>query len=620
METENLNFTEILRKILLEFIFVFYNSSVKKFIWRINMNIFSIFTLLGGLATFLFGMNVMGDGLEKRSGDKLKSILEHLTSSPLKGLILGAAVTAVIQSSSATTVMVVGFVNSGIMKLSQSIGVIMGANIGTTMTAWLISLSGIEGDSFILQLLKPSSFAPVLAFIGMIFIMFSKKDNTKHTGYVFVGFGVLMTGMELMSGAVKPLANNPDFTRILLLFNNPLLGILTGALLTAIIQSSSASVGILQALSVTGGITYANAVPIILGQNIGTTVTAILSSIGTNKNARRTAVIHLCFNIIGAVAFLLLFYGVNLIIGLPFINNSINAAGIAVVHTIFNVTSTVVLFPFTNALEKLAYFFIKEDENKNTEEKTALLDERFLATPSIAIARAKDVTNHMAIVSKESLLLAMEQIKEYNKEQADMIRDNEKLVDVYEDKLGTYLVKLSRESLSLEDSHEVSNLLHTIGDFERMSDHAVNLVEVAEEIHTKQVVFSENANQEIRVITSAVTEILSLTTDAFINGDLEIAKQVEPLEQLIDRLRTKMKARHVQRVRQNECSIETGFIFSDLLTNYERVADHCSNVAVCLIEIAHDSFETHEYLSHVKADGENDFAKHYEAYKQKYVI
>ena len=584
------------------------------------MDIFSVFTLLGGLAIFLFGMNVMGEGLEKRSGDKLSSILEHLTSSPLKGLFLGAAVTAVIQSSSATTVMVVGFVNSGIMKLSQSIGVIMGANIGTTITSWLLSLTGLEGDNFFIQLVKPSSFAPVLAFIGMVFIMFSKKANAKYTGSVLVGFGILMTGMELMSGAVKPLADNPDFAKILVMFSNPVLGILTGALLTAIIQSSSASVGILQALSVTGGITYANAVPIILGQNIGTTVTALLSSIGTNKNARRTAVIHLCFNIIGALVFLVLFYLIRYTIGIPFVNDSINAAEIAIVHTIFNITATVVLFPFTKFLEKLAYIIIKENETQGTEEKTALLDERLLATPSIAIARAKSVTDHMATISRDSLFMAMSLIDNYDTEKSSLIRENEKIVDKYEDKLGTFLVKLSRESLSLDDSHEISNLLHSIGDFERMSDHAVNIAEAAEEIDTKKVIFSTNATKEIQVIVAAITEILTLTTDAFVQKDLEIAKQVEPLEQLIDRLRTKMKNRHVQRVRQNECSIETGFVFSDLLTNFERVADHCSNVAVCLIEVANDSFETHEYLSHVKGDGENDFAKRYEEYKQKYVI
>lgn len=584
------------------------------------MDIFSVFTLLGGLAIFLFGMNVMGEGLEKRSGDKLKSILEHLTSSPFKGLLLGAGVTAIIQSSSATTVMVVGFVNSGIMKLSQSIGVIMGANIGTTVTAWILSLSGIQGDNFFIQLLKPSSFAPVLAFIGIIFVMFSKSENAKTTGTIFLGFTVLMTGMDMMSAAVTPLATNPDFANLLLLFSNPILGILTGALLTAIIQSSSASVGILQALSITGSITFANAVPIILGQNIGTTVTALLSSIGTNKNARRTAVIHLCFNVIGSVCFLILFYGIQATIGFPFINDPINAAGIAAVHTIFNVVSTLILFPFTKWLEKLAYVIIKDDGPSGKKEKISLLDERLLATPSVAIARAKDVTDHMAALARDSVLSAMSLIKDYNAEKILEIRENEETVDMYEDKLGTYLVKLSRESLSLEDSHEISNLLHSIGDFERMSDHAVNLSEVADEIHSKKITFSSDCIKEIQVISQAVAEILKLTTEAFTKEDLEIAKQIEPLEQLIDRLKNKMKNRHIQRVRKNECSIETGFVFSDLLTNYERVADHCSNVAVCLIEVANDSFETHEYLSNVKDSGGNDFVKRYEAYKQKYVI
>lgn len=584
------------------------------------MDIFSVFTLLGGLAIFLFGMNVMGEGLEKRSGDKLKSILEHLTSSPFKGLLLGAGVTAIIQSSSATTVMVVGFVNSGIMKLSQSIGVIMGANIGTTVTAWILSLSGIQGDNFFIQLLKPSSFAPVLAFIGIIFVMFSKSENAKTTGTIFLGFTVLMTGMDMMSAAVTPLATNPDFANLLLLFSNPILGILTGALLTAIIQSSSASVGILQALSITGSITFANAVPIILGQNIGTTVTALLSSIGTNKNARRTAVIHLCFNVIGSVCFLILFYGIQATIGFPFINDPINAAGIAAVHTIFNVVSTLILFPFTKWLEKLAYVIIKDDGPSGKKEKISLLDERLLATPSVAIARAKDVTDHMAALARDSVLSAMSLIKDYNAEKILEIRENEETVDMYEDKLGTYLVKLSRESLSLEDSHEISNLLHSIGDFERMSDHAVNLSEVADEIHSKKITFSSDCIKEIQVISQAVAEILKLTTEAFTKEDLEIAKQIEPLEQLVDRLKNKMKNRHIQRVRKNECSIETGFVFSDLLTNYERVADHCSNVAVCLIEVANDSFETHEYLSNVKDSGGNDFVKRYEAYKQKYVI
>jgi len=580
------------------------------------MDIFSIFKLIGGLAIFLFGMNVMGDGLEKRSGDRLKSILENLTSSPLRGLLLGLGVTAIIQSSSATTVMVVGFVNSGIMKLSQSIGIIMGANIGTTVTSWILSLSGLEGDNFFIQLLKPSSFAPLLALAGIIMQMFSKSDNKKATGSIFLGFAVLMTGMDMMSAAVKPLSTNPNFANILLLFSNPLLGILTGAILTAIIQSSSASVGILQALTVTGNITYANAIPIILGQNIGTTITAMLSSIGTNKNARRTAVVHLAFNILGSAAFLILYYILNAIFKFSFINGSINAAEVAIVHTVFNVFATVLLFPFTKQLEKIAYLVIKEDAKSET---NALLDDLLLATPSVAIAHAKKVTHNMAIIARDSLFSAMELIGNYDSQKAQLILDNEKIVDEYEDKLGTYLVKLSRESLMLEDSHEVSNLLHSIGNFERMSDHAVNLVDAAKEIYEKNITFSPDGSKELDVMESAIKEILTITTDAFIRKDLELAKNVEPLEQLIDRLKNKMKNRHIQRVQKNECTIETGFVFSDLLTNFERVADHCSNVAVCLIEIANDSFETHEYLSNVKG-GESAFTKLYEEYKEKYKI
>ena len=583
------------------------------------MDIFLIFTLLGGLAIFLFGMNTMGEGLEKRTGNKLSSILEHLASSPVKGLFLGAIVTAVIQSSSATTVMVVGFVNSGIMNLSQSIGVIMGANIGTTATSWLLSLTGLTGESFLLKMLKPSSFAPILAFIGMIFITFSHSDNKKNTGSILVGFGILMTGMDLMSGAVEPLASNPDFTSILTRFSNPILGVVTGALLTAVIQSSSASVGILQALSVTGGLSYASAVPIILGQNIGTTVTALLSSIGANINARRTAVVHLSFNLVGSILFMIFFYGANRFFPFSFFYAPINAFGIALVHTIFNVSSTLVLFPFHKFLEKLACILIQDGKN-TPDEKTVLLDERLLATPSVAIARAKSVTDHMAQTAVKSVISAISLMEHYKESKAKTIREQEKLTDKYEDLLGTYLVKLSRDNLSLEDSHRLSNLLHSIGDFERMSDHAIHLVAAAEELHNKKIAFPEEYKKELSVLTAAVTEILHLTKDAFQNEDLEIAKQVEPLEQLIDRLKTKIKNRHILRIRQEEASIEMGFVFSDLLTNFERIADHCSNIAVCLIEIANDSFETHEYLSHRRLYGENDFTRLYEAYKQKYVI
>ncbi len=582
------------------------------------MDIFNVITLVGGLALFLFGMQVMGESLEKTSGGKLKSILENLTSNRFKGLLLGLGVTAIIQSSSATTVMVVGFVNSGIMKLSQSVGIIMGANVGTTVTSWLLSLSSINAEgNFILQFLKPSSFSPILAFIGIILYMFTKKQKNRDIGGIFLGFAVLMTGMEIMSSSVEPLAESEGFRNILLLFSNPVFGVLTGALLTAIIQSSSASVGILQALSVTGGVTYANAVPIILGQNIGTCITAMISSIGANKNAKRAAVIHLCFNIIGAAIFLVVFYVLHAIIRFPFINDSVSAFNIAIIHTIFNVFATMILFPFGKQLEKLAYIIVPD---KGSDKKPQLLDERLLATPSVAVAQAKRLTNRMAEEACTSLKKAMSLLDKFDTKIVDNIKETETEIDMYEDKLGTYLVKLSRESLTMDDSHEISNLLHSIGDFERMGDHAINICEVAQEIHDKGLTFSPDATEEIHVISDALTEILDMTSKAFINEDIELAKCVEPLEQIIDSLKKKMKSHHIVRLQKDECTIETGFVFSDLITNYERVADHCSNIAVCLIQVANDSFDTHEYLSHVKGDGENDFVERYEAYKNKYRI
>jgi len=581
------------------------------------MSLFNVFTLLGGLAIFIYGMNLMGEGLEKRSGDKLKIILEHLTSSPLKGLILGIIVTAVIQSSSATTVMVVGFVNSGIMNITQSIGVLMGSNIGTTMTAWILSLTGIEGENFFVQLIKPSSFAPILAFIGVAFTMFTKSENKKNTALVLIGFAILMTGMDLMSAAVEPLSESEAFRKTLILFENPILGVLVGTLLTAIIQSSSASVGILQALSLSTPISFATAIPIILGQNIGTTVTALLSSIGTNRNARRTAVLHFIIKVIGVIVFLIPFYIIQLTVGFNFLGDNVTPVSIAIFHTVFNLISTLVLFPFCKQLEKLAFLVIKDT---GANEEIQLLDERLINTPSIAIARAKEVTNDMALISQKSLLLAMNLMKNYDQNIVDTVYENEKKVDNYEDKLGTFLVKLSRESLNTEDAHTVSTLLHTIGNFERLSDHAVNIAKVAKEIKEKDLSFSKPCTSEIAVISNALVEILEITTDAFINNDLEKAKYVEPLEQLVDKLKKKMKNRHVNRLQQGECSIETGFVFSDLLANYARIADHCSNIAVCLIEVANDSFETHEYLSHVKHDGENDFVARYEEYKKKYSI
>ena len=581
------------------------------------MDLFSILTLLGGLAIFLFGMNVMGDALEKCGGNKLKNVLESVTQNPLKGLLLGLGVTAIIQSSSATTVMVVGFVNSGVMKLSQSISIIMGANVGTTITSWLLSLTGLEGDNLIIKLLKPSSFSPVLAIIGIAMIMFSKKERRKDIGNVLIGFAVLIAGMDMMTGAVSKLENNEAFTSIFTLFSNPILGIFAGAILTAIIQSSSASVGILQALSTTGTITYGNAIPIILGQNIGTCVTAMLSSIGTNKNARRTAIVHLAFNILGATLFALGFYALKAIFNFGFVDDSINAAEIAVVHSLFNITATVLLFPFIKQLEKIAYLVIPDTQEK---EKKQLLDERLLITPPVALSHAKKITTKMAHTAQKSIIASLDLIEKYDAKLVDEVTENEKKADMYEDTLGDYLVKLCRENLSAHDSREVSALLHCIGDFERISDHAVNLSDVATELNEKGIVFSEGATKEIKIMCSALREIITLTIEAFEENDLAKAQLVEPLEETVDYLRSKLKEGHVARLTQGDCTIETGFIFSDFLINCERVSDHCSNIAACMLETAHDSFEMHEYLSRVKNGTENDFKKQCEFYRQKYAL
>lgn len=581
------------------------------------MDLFSVFTLLGGLAIFLFGMNVMGEGLEKYSGSKLKSVLEHLTSNPIKGMLLGIAVTAVIQSSSATTVMVVGFVNSGLMSLGQSIGIIMGANIGTTVTSWLLSMTGIESGNFFIQLLKPANFAPILAFVGIVLTMVTRNQKKKYLGSILLGFAVLMTGMEMMSGAAEPLADMPEFQNILILFSNPLFGIIAGALLTAIIQSSSASVGILQALANSGAVQFPVAVPIILGQNIGTCVTAMLSSVGANKNARRAAVVHLCFNIIGTLVFLAVFYTANAFLKFPFMERNISAVEIAIVHSVFNVFATLVMLPFTKQLEKLAYLIIKDD--KKSEEHIEILDERLMNTPSVALARCKEVTNIMARLSCDTLQMSLTLLDKFDSVTASIVRENEGVVDKYEDMLGTYLVRLSQKPLSADDSRGISSLLHSIGDFERIADHSVNLVEAAEEINDKKVKFSDDAVSDISVMRSALSEIIEMTGTAFEKNDIALAKRVEPLEQLIDKMKIKLKSGHVERLQRGECSIETGFVFSDLITNYERVADHCSNIAVCLIQIANDSFDMHEYLNEVKA-GQGEFIQVYDEFRRKYHI
>lgn len=581
------------------------------------MNIFSVFQMAGGLALFLYGMHVMGDGLEKQAGGKLKTILERLTANPIKGFLLGAAVTAVIQSSSATTVMVVGFVNAGIMKLSQAIGIIMGANVGTTVTSWILSLTGLQGDSFFIQLLKPTSFSPLIAFVGIVLIMFSKKEYRRDLGSTLVGFAVLMFGMDQMSTAVEPLANVPEFTNVLLLFSNPILGVLCGALLTAVIQSSSASVGILQALSATGSVTYSSAIPIILGQNIGTCVTALISSIGANKNARRAAVVHLYFNLIGTGLFLAIFYALNGFLHFSFYDQSIDRFGIAVVHTCFNLLSTLALLPFTKFLEKLAYLTIKDTDQ---DESFQILDDRFLASPAVAIHQCQKMTVSMAKLAQEALHQSIRLVGGYDEKRAAAVEEAEEQIDLYEDKLGTYLVKLSSKNLTIEESREISKLLHVIGDFERIGDHAVNILKSSKEMQSKKIVFSAQATQEISTISAATEEIVELATTSFVGNDLYLASKVEPLEQVVDSLKDELRNRHVRRLQNGECTINHGFIFSDLITNFERVADHCSNIGVCILRIAEDSFDTHEYLNHIKDGHDDTFENRYNRYKEKYVL
>lgn len=581
------------------------------------MDVLSIFTLFGGLAFFLFGMNFMGDSLEKLSGGKLERILEKLTNNTIKGVLLGAGVTCIIQSSSATTVMAVGFVNSGIMKLSQAIGIIMGANVGTTITAWILSLTGIQGDSFFLKLLKPESFSPIIAVIGIILIMLCKEGKKRDIGNILIGFAILMFGMETMSNAVQPLAEIPEFANFLTMFENPLFGVVAGAVLTAIIQSSSASVGILQALTVTGAISFASAIPIIMGQNIGTCATALISCIGANKNAKRTALVHLYFNIIGTIVWLSVFYTLNAIFHFEFINQTVTPADIALVHSLFNVASTALLLPFAKQLGKLATLSIPD---KGDEDDMPFIDERFLNTPSFAVEQCKNMTNKMAELSKKNLFLAMSQIGNYSQKDDAEITENENKIDMYEDVLGTYLVKLSSKSLTIKDSNEISKILHAIGDIERIGDHAVNILGVAKEMDEKKLSFSEKAQEEINILSEAIREIVTKTMDSFENSDVETAHKVEPLEEVIDELKAELKVRHIRRLREGRCTIELGFILQDLITNYERISDHCSNIAVCVIEIDKAAFDTHEYLHEIKTGSDTDFVKYFNEYENKYVL
>ncbi|MBR2180746.1 MAG: Na/Pi cotransporter family protein, partial [Oscillospiraceae bacterium] len=555
-----------------------------------SIDIFTIFELLGGIALFLYGMKVMGSGLERVSGSKLEGILERLSDKIFKGVLLGAVVTAIIQSSAATTVMVVGFVNSGIMKLAQAIGIIMGANIGTTATAWILSLTGIQGDSFFVQLLKPSNFAPLFAFVGIAMIMLSKKSKKRDIGSILVGFGVLMVGMNTMIDAMEPITSLQGFEDFLLMFTNPILGMLAGFALTTLLQSSSASVGIMQAMAVAGNVTYGFAIPMILGQNIGSCTTTLISCIGAKKNARRAALVHLYFNVIGVTIVFVLFYGLDLFFDFSFKTMSMSAVDIAVVHSMFNVFSTFVLLPFSKQLGHLATISVPDSA---PEDATNFLDERLLNTPSFAIERCKGIASEMAVLAKATFHDAAELMWDFSEKRAQEIEDAEARIDTYEDKLGTYLVKLSGLGVSEDESREISRLLYTIGDFERIGDHAVNLLKTAREMDEKGISFSDEAKADLHILVAAVEEILDIAIRSFGQDDAQLAAHVEPLEQVIDGLGSDIKARHIKRLKEGNCTIELGFILSDVLTNCERVSDHCSNIAVCIIQIRKEELNTH---------------------------
>ncbi|MBQ3133055.1 MAG: Na/Pi cotransporter family protein [Clostridia bacterium] len=580
------------------------------------MTIFDALTMVGGLCLFLFGMELMGQALERRAGDSLRTILSKLTTNKIAGFLTGLGVTAVVQSSSATTVMVVGFVNSGLMTLKQAINVIMGANVGTTVTAWLLSLGGIDGDSIFLKLLKPTSFTPILALIGIIFYMFCKSTKKKDTGTILLGFATLMFGMDTMSDAVAGLADVPAFQQLFLLFQNPILGVLVGAVLTAIIQSSSASVGILQALASTGQVSYGAAIPIIMGQNIGTCITAILSSVGANRNAKRAALVHLFFNVIGTTVWLTVFCIVKALAAPALLGEPATLAGIAISHSIFNVLCTALLLPLAGLLEKLANKLVPEPKAPET---VSELDERLLATPPLALERCHTLTADMAQVAVAAMKESLTVLQNYSSEAAARIRENEEKSDHFEDVLGSYLVKLSSQRISDKDSAEAAMLLKVIGDFERISDHSVNILESAEELRDKGLAFSDSAKAEIAVLSAAVGEILDLSLAAFLNNDPTMVEKVEPLEQVIDRLKEQLRTRHILRLQQGECTIDIGFVWADLLTNLERTADHCSNIAGCMLDFSHNDMNMHEALRSVKAGGAA-FEQQFTQYSEKYSL
>ena len=580
------------------------------------MTIFDVLNMIGGLCLFLFGMTVMGDGLERRAGNSLKALLGKLTGNKLAAFLTGLGVTAVIQSSSATTVMVVGFVNSGLMTLKQSIGVIMGANIGTTVTAWILSLGGISSDNLFMQLLKPTSFTPVLALIGTVLMMFSKSSKQKDTGTILLGFATLMFGMDTMSGAVSGLADVPAFQNMFLMFENPVLGVVVGAVLTGIIQSSSASVGILQALSATGAVSYAAAIPIIMGQNIGTCVTALLSSFGTNKNAKRAAIVHLSFNVIGTIVWLSVFSLVAAVFDPAILGAPATYLGIAVCHSAFNTLCTCLLLPMSSLLEKLAYLLVSDGKEA---EKREELDERLLATPTIALQQCGQLAIKMAEETVEGFVLSLQMLTQYDETAAQRIRGLESDTDHYEDVLGTYLTKLGRSQISEDDSSEVSKLLKAIGDFERISDHSVNILESVEELREKKITLTEDAKKELGILTAALKEILEITLGAFTRNNLEAAASVEPLEQVIDHLKTILRNRHITRLKENRCSVEAGFVWSDLLTDLERTSDHCSNIAVGILDASVHNMNAHQALRSIK-EGNTDFLEKLDHFARKYAL
>ena len=584
------------------------------------MDIFSVISFLGGLAFFLYGMSLLGDGLSRASGGKMEKILEKLTNSRVKAVLLGAGVTAVIQSSSATTVMVVGFVNAGIMKLSQAVGLIMGANIGTTATSWILSLTGIEGSNFFLQMLKPTSFAPLLAIVGAFILMLSKNEKKKNVATIMVGFAILMSGMTAMSSAVEPLAEVPEFGRILVKFANPVAGVLAGMIITAVIQSSSASVGILQALCATGNVTYGLAIPIIMGQNIGTCITAIMSAIGANKNAKRAAAIHLYFNLIGTVVCMTLFYTVNAFVRFDFLTDAIGPANIAIIHSIFNIFTTALLLPFGNQLVKLAQLTVgkHEDKEESHEMQIPVLDERFLERPALAAEYSYVAAKRMAYLSRESLLSAMDLFEEYDKQKAEQIVKLEETVDQYEDKIGSYLVQLSSKNLSDTDSRSLTMLLHCIGDFERISDHAVSLMRAAKEMQEKDLHFSEKAEGEVSVFRASVKEIVDIAFSAFVTDNIKEAKKVEPLEDVIDDINIQVRNRHIRRLQDGQCTIKLGFILSDICTDMERISDHCSNISAYQVQMHESEYDPHAYSTEIR--DHEDFRQQREIFRKQYVL